>query len=84
MRNPHSGVINMVTAVVLIHVEAGKAEQVYDKVKEIDEIEMVHLVTGPYDVIAYVDLPEKSDYRRVVFTIHEIPGVKSTETCVSI
>ncbi|TFG13695.1 Lrp/AsnC family transcriptional regulator [Candidatus Thorarchaeota archaeon] len=84
MRNSHSVVVNMVTAVVLMHVEVGKAEQVYEKVKEIDEVEIVHLVTGPYDVIAYVELPEKSDYRRVVFAIHEIPGIKSTETCVSI
>lgn len=84
MRNSHSAVVNMVTAIVLMHVEAGKAEHVYDKVKEIDEVEKVHLVTGPYDVIAYVDLPAKSDYRRVVFAIHEIPGITSTETCVSI
>jgi DNA-binding Lrp family transcriptional regulator len=42
------------------------------------------MVTGPYDIIAYADIPEKSGFRRLVESIHDAPGVDRTETCMAI
>lgn len=74
----------MVVAIVLIQVKGGKAKSVYEATKKIDGVKDVHVVTGPYDVIAYIELPDRSEYRKVVFDIHEIPGVAKTETCISL
>ncbi len=74
----------MVVAIVLIQVQGGKVKDVYEAIKEMKEVERVHVVTGPYDVIAYIDLPDRASYRGVVFEIHEVPGVVKTETCVAL
>ncbi|TFG03590.1 Lrp/AsnC family transcriptional regulator [Candidatus Thorarchaeota archaeon] len=74
----------MVVAFVLIHVTGGKGKQVYEALTKVAGVKEVHNVTGPYDVIAYVDLPDRSEYRSVIFEIHEIPGVAQTETCIAL
>ncbi len=74
----------MVIAIVLIHVTGGKAKEVYEALGKLSGVKQVHLVTGPYDVIAYVDLPDRAEYRGVIFEIHEIPGVAQTETCIAL
>ncbi|MBD3407176.1 MAG: Lrp/AsnC family transcriptional regulator [Candidatus Lokiarchaeota archaeon] len=74
----------MAVAIVLIQVKGGKAKSVYEAIKKINGVKEVHVVTGPYDVIAYIDLPDRSEYRGIVFEIHEISGVAKTETCISL
>ena len=72
----------MVATIVLMHVNTGKAQEVSNAIEKIDHVEWAHMVTGPYDVIAYADLPSKSDLRGLVNDLHEISDIKSTETCV--
>ena len=74
----------MVTAIVLIQVEAGTAEEVYAAIEKIEMVDTVHIVTGPYDIIAYAELPSRMDFRKFVNKIHDAEGVKRTETCVAI
>ncbi|TFF95130.1 Lrp/AsnC family transcriptional regulator [Candidatus Thorarchaeota archaeon] len=74
----------MVVAIVLIHVTGGKAKEVHEAIGKINGVKQVHVVTGPYDVIAYIDLPDRSEYRGTIFEIHEIPGVAQTETCIAL
>ncbi len=74
----------MVTAIVLMQVEAGTAEDVYKAIEKIDLIETIHIVTGPYDIIAYAELPSRLDFRKFVNSIHDVKGVIRTETCVAI
>jgi DNA-binding Lrp family transcriptional regulator len=73
-----------VVVIVLIQVEVGKAEAALNHVEKIGEVTKVHMVTGPYDVIAYAELPAKSGFRRLVEAIHDAPGVTRTETCMAI
>ena len=74
----------MVVVIVLIKVLAKQSGPAFDAIKKIKNIEHVHLVTGPYDIIAYADIPEKSGFRKLVEQIHDAPGVDRTETCMSI
>lgn len=73
-----------VIVIVLIQVEVGKAEAALKHIEKIGEVTNVHMVTGPYDVIAYAELPSKSGFRRLVENIHDAPGVTRTETCMAI
>jgi DNA-binding Lrp family transcriptional regulator len=74
----------MVVAIVLIQVKAKTAEEVIKAIESIEHVEKVHMVTGPYDVIAYAELPSRGDFRRFVNDIHDVEGVLRTETCVGI
>ncbi len=74
----------MVVAIVLIQIQAKMAESVYIAAKKIEYVDKVHIVTGPYDVIVYADLPSRGDFRKFVNNIHDIDGVIRTETCVGI
>lgn len=74
----------MVTVIVLIQVEVGKAEAALKHVEKISDIQKAYMVTGPYDVIAIAELPSKAGFRKLVEAIHDAPGVTRTETCMAI
>ncbi|MFQ5831377.1 MAG: Lrp/AsnC ligand binding domain-containing protein [Candidatus Thorarchaeota archaeon] len=74
----------MVSVVILIKAEAGTIWDACKSIEEIDGITRVDVVTGPYDVIAYAELPSVEDLRRLMKTVHEVEGINRTETCVSI
>ncbi len=74
----------MVVVIVLIQVKGGQSGTAFDEIQKVKEIEHVHMVTGPYDIIAYADLPAKSGFRKLVERIHDAPGVERTETCMAI
>ncbi|MFX0054330.1 MAG: Lrp/AsnC family transcriptional regulator [Promethearchaeota archaeon] len=74
----------MVAVIVLIQVRPGKAAEVCAVAEEIEEVQKAYMVTGPYDVIAIAELPERSGFRRLVDKFHESDGVTRTETCMSI
>jgi DNA-binding Lrp family transcriptional regulator len=74
----------MVIVNVLIRAEAGKVWDVCKAIESIDGVNKAHVVTGPYDVIAYADLPSTEDVRRLMQSIHDIEGVTRTETCIAI
>ncbi|MHA2601543.1 MAG: Lrp/AsnC ligand binding domain-containing protein [Candidatus Thorarchaeota archaeon SMTZ1-83] len=74
----------MVSVVVLIKAEAGTIWDACKHITEIDGITRADVVTGPYDVIAYAELPSVEDLRRLMKSVHEVEGINRTETCVSI
>jgi DNA-binding Lrp family transcriptional regulator len=74
----------LVVVIVLIQVKAGTASAAFDAIEKIRDIQHVHMVTGPYDIIAYADIPVKAGFRKLVESIHDAPGVERTETCMSI
>jgi len=74
----------VVIVIVLIQVEVGKAKAALGHIEKINNIQHVYMVTGPYDVIAIVDLPSKGVFRKLVEAIHDAPGVTRTETCMAI
>ena len=74
----------MIVVIVLVQVEAKTVEAASKAIEEAEYVKNVHVVTGPYDIIAYAELPSRSKFRRLVSDIHDAPGVVRTETCVGI
>ncbi len=74
----------MTIVIILIHVQVGKAADVTTAVEKIDNVTWAHMVSGLYDVIAHAELPSRLDFRRLVESIHEVPGVSRTETCLAL
>ena len=74
----------MVLAIVLINVKVGKAEAVLEAVEKIDVVTKANMVTGPYDIIAYAELPSRIDFRKLINSLHDIDDLTKTETCVGL
>jgi hypothetical protein len=70
-------------AVILIKAETGKAFEACENVRKIDGIVNVHVVTGPYDIVAIADL-EHSNLRSLVASVHDVKGILRTETCLKV
>jgi DNA-binding Lrp family transcriptional regulator len=69
-------------AFVLISLAAGVAEGVYSRLAKLKPVEQVHVVSGPYDIIAIVDGPTFNDIGKfIIEKIQTIPGVQNTITC---
>ncbi|MFQ3630242.1 Lrp/AsnC family transcriptional regulator [Roseiflexus sp.] len=72
-------------AYVLIEVEAGHVSSVLATLRAIKGITLADPVTGPYDVIVTIEVPDQRDIGRLVMNeLHGIPGIKRTVTCLAI
>mgnify|MGYP002402028949 CR=1 FL=1 len=75
----------MVQAYILVTAAIGKVKTVAKEVKKLQDVKDVHVVTGPYDIIAYVDTKSMDTLSRaVVEGIHKIKGVVDTNTAIVI
>ena len=74
----------MVLAIVLINVKAGMAEIVLEAIEKIEMVTRTDLVTGPFDIIMYAELPSRIDFRKLINELHEVDGLTRTETCVGL
>ena len=72
-----------VKAYILANVEVGMGEEVIEALSAIEGITSVHNVTGPYDVIALVEVPDTAALGELVVNeIQLIDGIDCTLTCV--
>ncbi|MFN8233704.1 MAG: Lrp/AsnC ligand binding domain-containing protein [Actinomycetota bacterium] len=72
----------MVSAYILVQTEVGKAGQVTEKIRALEGISQVDGVTGPYDVIAFVEAEDLDHLARsVVVPMQELEGITRTLTC---
>ena len=72
-------------ALVAGHEEVGLGENVIEALSAIKGVKSVHSVTGPYDVIAFVEVPDTDALGELVITkIQLIDGIDYTLTCVVI
>ena len=72
-----------VKAYILANVEVGMGAEVFEALSTIEGITSVHNVTGPYDVIAQVEVPDTAAVGElVVGEIQLIDGIGYTLTCV--
>ena len=74
----------MVVVIILVKVLAKQSRAALEHIEKMKNLQHVHLVTGPYDIIIYADIPEKSGLRRFVEDIHDAPGVERTDTCMAL
>ena len=71
-------------AYVLIETTVGRSRDIANKLHEIDGVETVDQVTGPYDLIVVVNgLDLNSVGNLVTNRIHVIEGIARTVTCLS-
>jgi DNA-binding Lrp family transcriptional regulator len=75
----------MTSAYILIESLPGKAIELVNIIKGITGVKTVHLVTGPYDVITFVEAPDlKSLGDMIVKKIQSSGMVSRTLTCITV
>jgi len=74
-----------VKAYVLIEVAVGKAKEVVTALQKVEGVQSVAAVTGPYDVIAVVEMPDVNTIGDLVTrNIHSVSGIARTVTCLTV
>lgn len=74
-----------VKAYILIATMSGRSPAVRDELDGMPEVTHTAIVTGPYDVIAIVEVERLEDVRDLVTReLHGIRGITKTITCVSV
>ncbi|MGD1099685.1 MAG: Lrp/AsnC ligand binding domain-containing protein [Thermoplasmata archaeon] len=78
----HSG---METLYLLVETEVGRLDEVLKRLKAVPSVTEVEAVTGPFDLIVKVQAPHiNAALDTVVHRIRKVPGIKSTETLVTV
>ena len=68
---------------VLINVDIGKENEVFEKLLSLDNVKEVYMVYGIHDLIAVVDAGSMDELRELITSkIRKIDGVKSTLTAI--
>ena len=74
----------MVTAVVLVRTEGERVQDAAQRMLEVEGVTEVYSVTGPYDLVVMVRIP---DFERLAEIVPEklaqVSGVSRTETMVA-
>ncbi len=75
----------METLYLLVETELGKLEEVLRRLRTVPGVTEVEAVTGPFDLIVKVQAPQINQALDVVVhKIRRIPGIKATETLVTV
>ncbi len=75
----------METLFLLVETEVGRLEEVVRRLHAVPYVVEVEAVTGPFDIIVKVQAPQINlALDTVVQRIRRIPGIKATETLVSV
>ncbi|UCG37179.1 MAG: Lrp/AsnC ligand binding domain-containing protein [Candidatus Bathyarchaeota archaeon] len=70
-------------AYILISTDAGKPWKVAESALKIDGVKIAHAVTGPFDVVAFVESTSIDELGELLEKIHAINGVLKTQTAIS-
>ena len=72
-------------AYILMETEVDRLSQVANDVRRLSGVERVDTVTGPYDVIAVVAVPDLNAVGDLITNqIHKVDGIVRTVTCLSV
>lgn len=75
----------MTSAYILVEALPGKAIELEGLIKGIPGVKTVHLVTGPYDLITFVEAADlKTMGEMIVKRIQSTGAVARTLTCVTV
>jgi len=75
----------METLFLLVETEVGRLDEVLQRIRQVPSVTEVQAVTGPFDLIVKVEAPHiNAALDTVVHRIRKIPGIKSTETLVTV
>ena len=68
---------------ILMQLSPGKAKAATEAISQIDGVKMAHAVTGPFDVIAFAEVPDLTALSELVLArIQKVDGVEKTQTAV--
>jgi len=70
-------------AYILISTDPGKPWEVADNLLQINGVKTAHAVTGPFDVVAYVEFTNIDELGKLLEKIHSIKGVLKTQTAIA-
>lgn len=74
-----------VKAFVLIEATMGKTREVVIALEKVEGVKSVEAVTGPYDVIAVIEMPDVNAIGDLVTKhIHSVSGIARTVTCLTV
>ena len=72
-------------AFVLIETTVGRTKEVVAKLSQLKGVKSVDTVTGPYDIIAIIEVDSLNEIGELVTgKIHPIGGISRTVTCLAI
>lgn len=72
-----------IVSYILMQLAPGKAKDAADAISKIEGVKMAHAVTGPFDVIAFAEVPDLTTLSDLVLAkIQGVEGVQKTQTAV--
>jgi DNA-binding Lrp family transcriptional regulator len=75
----------METLYLLVETEVGRLDDVIKRIRAVPSVAEVQAVTGPFDLIVKIEANHiNAALDTVVHKIRKIPGIKSTETLVTV
>lgn len=78
-RNPESRLVSY----ILVQMAPGTAKSAAKSISKIEGVKMAHAVTGPFDVIAFAEVPDLATLSDLVLAkIQSVKGVEKTQTAV--
>lgn len=75
-------VVKMIIACILICCEAGKYKDITSKIRNIEGVKIAFGVHGRWDVVVEIEVPDIKTLSETVLKLHELPGVRATETLI--
>ena len=73
----------MTAAYIMIKSSPGAESDIFTKIKKINGVKTVHTITGPYDLIAYVEAEDLDVLGKTVTSrIQNLKGILDTMTCI--
>jgi DNA-binding Lrp family transcriptional regulator len=70
-------------AYILVTVELGRAWEVAEEALKLDGVKMAHAVTGPFDVVVFVEFTKLEVLGALIEKLHGIKGVQRTQTAIA-
>ena len=68
---------------ILVQLAPGSSKTAAEAISRIEGVKMAHAVTGPFDVIAFAEVPDLSALSELVLAkIQNVEGVQKTQTAV--
>ena len=79
-----TGIANLrLISYILVELAPGTAKKAAEAISKIEGIKTAHAVTGPFDVIAYAEVPDLTTLSDLVLAkIQNVKGVQKTQTAV--
>nr|WP_206760502.1 MULTISPECIES: Lrp/AsnC ligand binding domain-containing protein [Sulfolobaceae] len=75
--------IKVASAIVLINTDAGGEEEVFEKLKNMNEVVEAYVVYGVYDIVIKVETENMDKLKNFISnSIRKIPKVRSTLTMI--